>query len=190
MTSCNLHRRTILRELYDGSRAFPVFLFFKHLLHMEAHLLSFRSTVLDSTASVFLDHVSRDWGDVAVVLVELRWTSRRFHISSTAAIDYSHFPVGIAVRTLLFGRIFAKFLGVVHVGDQCLRIFAELVDLLRLFQILNKRIFILVVLELSDQPLDFVLAYCILRLDCRRRYSGYCVVHGAVTSFTVTVRVT
>ena len=64
-----------------------------------------------------------DWGDVAVVLVELRWTSRRFHISSTAAIDYSNFPVGIAVRTLLFGRIFEKFedLGVVHVGDQGLR---------------------------------------------------------------------
>ena len=81
-------------------------------------------------------------------------------------MDYSHFPVGIAVRTLLFGRIFAKFedLGVVHVGDQVLRFLAELVDLIRLSQILNERIFILVVLEL-DQPLDFVFAYCILRLD-------------------------
>ena len=43
-------------------------------------------------------------------------------------------PVGIALRTLLFGRVFAKFedLGVVHVGDQILRFFAELVDLLGL----------------------------------------------------------
>ena len=40
----------------------------------------------------------------------------------------------------MFGRIFAKFedLGVVQVGDQVPRIFAELVDLLRLAQILNE----------------------------------------------------
>ena len=65
---------------------------------------------------------------------------RRFHISSTAAIDYTCFRVGIAVKTLLFGRIFAKFedLGVVQVGDQILPFFAELVDLLRLSQVLNE----------------------------------------------------
>ena len=70
-------------------------------------------------------------------------------------MDYSHFPVGIAVRALLYGRNFAKFedLGVVHVGDQALRFFAELVDLLRLSQVLNKRFIMLVVLELLDQPL-------------------------------------
>ena len=86
---------------------------------------------------------------------------------------------------MLFGRIFAKFedLDV----DQILRFFAEPVDLLRLYQILNERIFILVVLELLGQPFDFVLAYCILRLDCRKVLQLFC---GAVTSFTVTVRVT
>ena len=31
-----------------------------HLLRLEVHLLSFRSSVLGSTAAVFLDHVSRD----------------------------------------------------------------------------------------------------------------------------------
>ena len=88
--------------------------------------------------------------DVVVVLLELCWSLRRFHISSTTAIDERGFPVGIALRTLLFGRIFAKFedLGVVHVADQVLRFFAELVDLLRLSQVLNERFFILVVLEL------------------------------------------
>ena len=30
--------------------------FLKHLLRMEVHLLTFRSTVLSSTASVFLEH--------------------------------------------------------------------------------------------------------------------------------------
>ena len=90
--------------------------------------------MLGSTASVVLDHVSRDRGDVTVVLLELRWSLRRFHLSSTAVIDYSYFPVSIAVRTLLFGRIFAKFedLGVVHVDDRVLQVFAQLVDLLRL----------------------------------------------------------
>ena len=57
-----------------------------------------------------------------------------------AAMDYSYFPVNIAVKTLLFGRIFAKFeeLGVVQVGHQVLRFFAELADLLQLSQILNE----------------------------------------------------
>ena len=31
--------------------------FLEHLLRTKVHLLSFRSTVLGSTASVFLDHV-------------------------------------------------------------------------------------------------------------------------------------
>ena len=103
-------------------------------------------------------------------------------------MDYSNCPGGIAVRTLLFGRIFAKFedLGVVQVGDQVLRFFAELVDLLRLARVLNESFFMFVVLELLDQPLDFVLAYCMLRLDCRKRYSRYSVIHGVVTDFTVT----
>ena len=81
----------------------------KHLFRLVVHLLSFRSSVSGSTASVFLNHASRDWGDVTVVRVKLRWTPRRLHFSSTAAIDYSHFPVGFAVKTLLFGRMFAKF---------------------------------------------------------------------------------
>ena len=40
----------------------------------------------------------------------------------------------------MFGRIFATFedLGVVQVGYQILRFFAELVDLLRLVQVLNE----------------------------------------------------
>ena len=165
--------------------------FHKHLLRMVVHLLPFRCTVLGSTASVFLDHVSRDWGDVTVVLVELRWTSRRLHTSSTAAIDYSHFPVGIAVRTLLFGRICAKFedLGVVQVGDQIFRFFAQLVDLLRLAQVLMEWFLMFVVLELLDQLLDVVLACCILLLDCRKRYSRSSVIHGVFTSFTVTLRI-
>ena len=78
---------------------------FKHLFCLVIHLLSFRRSVLGSTTAVLLNHISMDW----VVLVELSWTPSRFHISSTAAKDYSYFPAGIAVRTLLFGRIFEKF---------------------------------------------------------------------------------
>ena len=43
----------------------------------------------------------------------------------------------------------------------------------------------LVVLELLDQPLDFVLACCILVLDCTKRYSSCSVIHSVVTDFTV-----
>ena len=48
--------------------------------------------MLSPTTAVLLNHTSRDLGDVTVVLVELRWTSCRLHISSTAAIDYCPFP--------------------------------------------------------------------------------------------------
>ena len=92
---------------------------------------------------------------------------------------------------MLFGRIFAKFedLGVVQVGDQILRFFAELVDLLRLAQVLKEGFLVFVVLELPDQLLDLVLACCILLHDCRKRYSRYSVFHGAVTDFSVTFRI-
>ena len=54
-------------------------------------------------------------------------------------MDNADFPAGVAIGALLFGRISEKFedLSVVHVGDQVLRFFAELVDLLRLSQVLN-----------------------------------------------------
>ena len=61
---------------------------FKHLFRLVVHLLSFRRSVLGSTTAVLLDHVSRDWNDVTVVLVALRWTPRRFHISATTAIVF------------------------------------------------------------------------------------------------------
>ena len=82
-------------------------------------------------------------------------------------MNYTYFPVGIAVRTLLCGRIFAKFedLGVVHVGDQIMRFSAELVDLVRLAEVLKEGFLMFVVLELLDQLLDLVLACCILLLD-------------------------
>ena len=43
------------------------------------------------------------------VTSRLFWSTFARHISSTTAKDYISFPVGIAVKTLLFGRIFTKF---------------------------------------------------------------------------------
>ena len=146
---------------------------FKHLFRLVVHLLSFRRSVLRSTTAVCLitypgiEVTSRlFWSNSVGLRVE-------FIISSTTAIDYTHFPAGIAVKTLLFGRVFAKFedLGIVHVGDQILRFFAELVDLLRLSQVLKERFLKLVVLEQLDQLLNLVLTCCFLLLDCRKRYS-------------------
>ena len=67
-------------------------------------------------------------------IAQVCWTLRRFHNSFTTAVDYRVFPVGIALKTLLIEKIFAKFedLGVVHVGDQFPRSFAHFVDLLHL----------------------------------------------------------
>ena len=91
---------------------------------------------------------------------------------------------------MLFGRVFAKLedLGVVHVGDQILRFFAELVDLLRLAQVLKEGVLVLVGLELFEQLLDLDLAICILLFDCRNGCARNSVVNGVVPGFPVTLR--
>ena len=153
---------------------------FEHLFRCVVHSLSFRRSVLGSTTAVFLDDISRDWGDVTVVLVELRWTPRRFHISPAA-----HCSQNIAVwnnfRKVRTSRCCS-------VGDQFLRFFAELVDLLRLAQVLKEGFLVLLVLELLDQLLVFVLA---VLFWCSTAETGtrYSMIHGVVTDFSVTFRV-
>ena len=92
---------------------------------------------------------------------------------------------------MLFGSVFAKLedLGVVHFGDQILRSFAKLVDLMRLAQVLKEGFLMLVVLALFDQLLDLVLAMCILLCDCRKEYARNYVVNGVVPGFPVTLRI-
>ena len=82
--------------------------------------------------------------------------------------------VDIAIGGLLFGRVFPKLedLGVGRVGEQFLRFFAELVDLLRLAQVLKEGFLVLVVPELFAQLLDLVLAICILLFNCRKGLPG------------------
>ena len=101
------------------------------------------------------------------------------------------FPVSIALRTLLFERISAKFedLCVVHFGDQFMRFFAELVDPLRMAQVLKEGFLARVVLELLDQHLDLVFTCCILLFYCRKWYAKSSVVNGIVRSFSVTLRI-
>ena len=81
--------------------------------------------------------------------------------------------------------MFAKLedLGVVHVGDQILRFFAELVDLQRLAQVLKEGFLVLVVLKLFDQLLDLVLEICILLFEDRKTYAKNSVINGVVPSF-------
>ena len=135
--SCTFRWRAIAQVSLGGFRAFSDSLF-KHLFYpgSTSFCLFSEAPCLGPRLLFFFVMYLRDWSDVTVVLVELCWTPRRLHISSTTAIDYSYFPEGIAVRTLLFGRSFAKLedLGV-HVGDQVLRFFAEIVNLLRLAQV-------------------------------------------------------
>ena len=86
----------------------------------------------------------------------------------------------LAIRALLFRRCFAKLedIGVVHVSDDLLRFLAELVDLLRLFEVLKEGFFVRVVLEFLDQLFDIVFTMCILLFNCRERYTRNSVIHG------------
>ena len=94
------------------------------------------------------------------------------------------------MRALLLGRGFAKFedLGVVHVGDQILRFFTELIDLLRLAQVLQEGFLVRVALGLLNQLLDLVFATCILLFNCRKGMRVYSIVNGVVPGFPGTLR--
>ena len=123
MTFCILHWRTIVKLSLGGVLAFPVGPF-------QASVSPFCLSEGPCLAPRLLFFL--------ITYPRIEVTSRLFWSNSVGLRD--NFPVGIAVKTLLFGRIFAKFedLGVVHVGDQVLRFFAELVDLLRLSRVLNE----------------------------------------------------
>ena len=110
-------------------------------------------------------------------------TSCIHHKRTIVRVSWDGLPVGL-LNYLLRMHGSASF--VFRVVDQVLRFFAELADPFRLSQALNERFFVLVDLELLEQPLDFVFAYCILQLDCRKKYSSF---YGVVPSFPETFRV-
>ena len=115
----------------------------------------------NSAAYKKLSHRLGGWA--GLITAKACGSLRRFHITSTTAMENTSFPVGIAPRTLQFGRIFAKSedLGGAHVGDQ----------ILRLAQVLKEGFLVLVVLELLDQLLDLVFTCCILLFNCRKWYA-------------------
>ena len=145
-----------------------------------------------SATAVLLNHISKYWADATVVVIELCWTPRRFHISSTAALEIVPFFQWASQsghccleECSQSSKISVLFKSAINSCDSLL----NLLIFFRLAQILKIWFLMLWVLELLDQLLDFVLACCILLLDCRKRYSRYSVIHSFVTSFTVTFRI-
>ena len=82
-------------------------------------------------------------------------------------------------------RCFAKLedLCRIHVSDEILRFLAELIDLLRLLEVLKEGFFVRVVLELLDQLFDFVFTMCILLFNCKKRYTRNSLIHGVAPGF-------
>ena len=91
---------------------------------------------------------------------------------------------------LFLGRGVAKLrdLGIAHVGDQLLRLFAELVNLLSLFQVLQERLLVRMMIEQLNELFDRFFAIRVLLLDCRMRYAWYSMVNVAAGGFSVTSR--
>ena len=93
----------------------------KHLFGMVVHILSFGSSVLGSTTAVFLDHVD------FLFIPQLQEIIPVFPV----ALQSGHCCLEVFSQS-------SKISVFVHVGDQILRFFAGLVDLLRLSQVLNE----------------------------------------------------
>ena len=76
-------------------------------------------------------------------------------------LPHEQYTVPISQYKLQSGHCFLKEgfakledLGIAHVGDQLLRLFAELINLHRLFQVLQERLLVRVILELLNQLFD------------------------------------
>ena len=98
-----------------------------------------------SSTGILLHDVARDRIEIVVVLLKCCRTSLVLQISPATAINDPDFRKGIAIKTLKFCRILAKFedLCLVHIFHQFLRCFTEPVDLLRLAHIFKKLFFVL-----------------------------------------------
>ena len=96
--------------------------FLEHVLRLEEHDLSFRCAVFWSSTGILLNDKARDCSKVAIGLLECCRTPRILQISLETAVIYPDFRKGIAIRTLKFCRILAKFedLCEVRVDDQFL----------------------------------------------------------------------
>ena len=84
-------------------------------------------------------------------------------------------------------EVFAKLedLGIAHVDDQLLPLFAELITLPRLLQVLPES---RVILELLNQLFDRFCAIGVLLLGCGMVYAWYSKVNVAAAGFPVTCR--
>ena len=96
----------------------------------------------------------------------------------------------LTIWALFLGRGFAKLedLGIAHVGDQLLRLFAERTNLFGLIQVLQERLLARVILELLNQLFDCFFSIRVLLLDCGTRCAWYSIVDVAAAGFSVTSR--
>ena len=159
---------------------------FQHLFRLVIHFLSFRRSVFGTTTAVLLDIIPRDWSNVVVALLELCWSLRRSHISSTTAIDYTDFSSKYCTQDNAVWKKLSQSSKISVLFKSALNSFSELVDLLRLAQVQKEEFLVLVVLELFNL---LVFTCCILLFDCRKWYVRNSVVNGVVPSFSVTLRI-
>ena len=72
-----------------------------------------------SSTGMLLNDKAKDWSGIAIGLLECCRTPRVLQISPTTAINDPDFGKSVAIKTLMFCRILAKFedLCVVHVDE-------------------------------------------------------------------------
>ena len=93
--------------------------------------------MLWSSTGILLNDIARDRIEIAAVLLKCCRTSLVLQISPATAINNRDIRDGVAVKTLTFCNILAKFedLCLVHIFRQFFRCFTEPVDLLPLAHI-------------------------------------------------------
>ena len=107
MMSSILLVHTTLKGLSDGSHVYCVLLSYASASPGK-HYLSFGCTVFCTSTGVLLNDKARDRSEVAIGLLVCCRTPRILKFYPATAINYLEFPESIAIRALMFTRIFAK----------------------------------------------------------------------------------
>ena len=146
--------------------------FFSILFRQVVHSLLFRRSVPGSTTCCSSQSRIQGWGEVTAVLVELCWNCARIsYLYHNCIRLYLFFPVGIAVRTLLFGRIFEKSSKISVLFISAIKSCDSLLNLLIFYLWLKSWRNDSFCLWFSNFSINFLA----LLLDCRKRYSRYSV---------------
>ena len=123
-------------------------LFLQHVFSFTVHSLSLRRSMFGTATANLLDHVSRDWGDLLVVLLEVCWTLKISHFFHNNKKDHTNFSMGFAFKNFRLVQVLKEGLNFLTLSFRFVSCCSTVDRVLQ--EILWSTVFFQVSLELFD----------------------------------------